>query len=69
MFRYTDSMAAPRASMTATLLDNDYFFSVATALEDGSVLITGGYDAGIQPTDQVWRYLCGCRRTDGLRRR
>ena len=38
-------------------LDNDYFFSVVTLLNDGSVLITGGYDARIQPTDQAWRYI------------
>ena len=38
-------------------LDNDNFFSVVTLLNDGSVLITGGYDARIQPTDQAWRYI------------
>lgn len=38
-------------------LDNDYFFSVATLLSDGSVLITGGYDSNIQPTEQAWKVV------------
>jgi WD40 repeat protein len=37
-------------------LDGDYYFSVLTVLMDGRVLITGGYDAGIQPSDQAWIY-------------
>ena len=37
-------------------LDNDYFFSVLTRLQDGRVLITGGYDSGIQPSDKAWLY-------------
>jgi len=39
-------------------LDNDYFYSVLTRLQNGRVLITGGYDPNIQPTDQAWLY-CG----------
>jgi WD40 repeat protein len=37
-------------------LDNHYYFAVLTVLKDGRVLITGGYDPGIQPTDQAWIY-------------
>jgi hypothetical protein len=37
-------------------LDDDYYFSVLTGLMDGRVLITGGYDAGIQASDQAWIY-------------
>jgi hypothetical protein len=39
-------------------LDNDYFYSVLTRLRNGHVLITGGYDPGIQPSDKAWLY-CG----------
>jgi hypothetical protein len=39
-------------------LDNDYFYSVLTRLQNGRVLITGGYDPGIQPSDKAWLY-CG----------
>jgi hypothetical protein len=39
-------------------LDNDYFYSVLTRLQDGQVLITGGYDPNIQPSDKAWLY-CG----------
>lgn len=41
-------------------LDNDYYFSVITMLQDGRVLITGGYDASIQPSDKAWIYDCEC---------
>jgi WD40 repeat protein len=37
-------------------LDNHYYFAVLTLLKDGRVLITGGYDPRIQPTDQAWIY-------------
>ena len=37
-------------------LDDDYYFSVLTALNDGQVLITGGYDANILPSDKAWLY-------------
>jgi WD40 repeat protein len=37
-------------------LDNDYFYSVSTGLKNGSVLITGGYDPSIQPSDKAWLY-------------
>ncbi len=37
-------------------LDNHYYFAVMTVLQDGRVLITGGYDGDIQPTDQAWIY-------------
>ena len=37
-------------------LDNDYYFSVLTLLEDGRVQITGGYDSRIQPSDKAWLY-------------
>jgi WD40 repeat protein len=37
-------------------LDNDYYFAALTLLKNGRVLITGGYDPEIQPTDQAWVY-------------
>jgi WD40 repeat protein len=37
-------------------LDNDYFYSVSTLLKNGSVLITGGYDPNIQPSNKAWLY-------------
>ena len=38
------------------VLDNDYYSSVSTLLENGSVLITGGYDPNIQPSDKAWLF-------------
>lgn len=37
-------------------LDDDYFYSVATLLKNGTVLITGGYDSNILPSDKAWLY-------------
>ncbi|MCI0553320.1 MAG: hypothetical protein L0287_20415 [Anaerolineae bacterium] len=37
-------------------LDDDYFYSVLTPLQNGHVLITGGYDSNIQPSDKAWLY-------------
>lgn len=37
-------------------VDDDYYFSVATLLQDGRALITGGYDSSIQPTEKAWIY-------------
>ncbi len=37
-------------------LDNDYFYTVSTLLKNGSVLITGGYDPTIHPSDKAWLY-------------
>ena len=37
-------------------LDKTYFYSVATRLQDGRVLITGGYDTSIQPSNKAWLY-------------
>ena len=37
-------------------LDNDYYFSVLTLLQDGRVLITGGYDSQIRPSAKAWLY-------------
>jgi WD40 repeat protein len=42
----------------AGTLDDDYYFSVLTALKDGQVLITGGYNSSILPSDKAWLY-CG----------
>jgi hypothetical protein len=39
-------------------LDDDYYFSVLTMLKDGQVLITGGYNRNILPSDRAWLY-CG----------
>jgi hypothetical protein len=40
------------------MLDDDYYFSVLTALNNGQVLITGGYNGDILPSDKAWLY-CG----------
>jgi hypothetical protein len=37
-------------------MDSDYYYSVLTRLQNGSTLITGGYDSNIQPTDHAWLY-------------
>jgi hypothetical protein len=37
-------------------LDDDYFFAVLTRLQDGRVLISGGYNANIEPSDKAWIY-------------
>lgn len=37
-------------------LDNDYYFSILTLLKNGRVLITGGYNSNIQPSDKAWIY-------------
>ena len=39
-------------------LDDDYYYSVLTPLENGLVLITGGYNGNILPSDKAWLY-CG----------
>ncbi len=42
--------------VTSGELDDHYYYTVLTRLEDGSVLITGGYDSDIQPTAKAWIY-------------
>ncbi|MEO5886197.1 MAG: kelch repeat-containing protein [Anaerolineales bacterium] len=37
-------------------LDDEYFYSVLTLLQNGRVLITGGYNSNIQPSDKAWLY-------------
>jgi hypothetical protein len=39
-------------------LDEDYYYSVLTPLQNGQVLITGGYNGNILPSDKAWLY-CG----------
>jgi WD40 repeat protein len=40
------------------ILDDDYYFSVLTRLNNGQVLITGGYNGSILPSNKAWLY-CG----------
>jgi hypothetical protein len=37
-------------------LDNHYYAAVLTLLQNGNVLITGGYDPSIRPARQAWIY-------------
>lgn len=39
-------------------LDDDYYYAVLTPLQHGHVLITGGYNGNILPSDKAWLY-CG----------
>jgi hypothetical protein len=57
----TCSLAAAtdsRKSLTRkpSALADDHSFAVLTVLADGRVLITGGYNLNIQPTDKAWIY-------------
>jgi len=40
------------------ILDDEYYYSVLTSLQNGQVLITGGYNGNILPSDKAWLY-CG----------
>ena len=44
--------------ISAGSLDDDYYFSVLTGLNNGQVLFTGGYNGNILPSDKAWLY-CG----------
>ena len=44
--------------LPAGALDDDYYYSVLTPLRNGQVLITGGYNGNILPSDKAWLY-CG----------
>jgi len=46
--------AQSQCFVVGEMLDDAYYFSVLTLLKDGRVLITGGYDAGIHPSDKAW---------------
>ena len=40
----------------AALLDRPYFYSTATTLNTGAVLILGGYDEKGETTDRAWLF-------------
>jgi hypothetical protein len=46
--------AAGQRFMTSGMLDTAYYYSVLTPLSNNRVLITGGYDGNIQPSDKAW---------------
>ncbi len=48
--------AQNRQFIVDAYIDNNYYYSVLTLLQDGRVLITGGYDSSIQPSDKAWIY-------------
>lgn len=48
-----------RSFLPGGKLDRAYYYTVATPLQNGHVLITGGYDRNIQPTNQAWLYCSG----------
>ncbi|RPJ26206.1 MAG: kelch-like protein [Chloroflexi bacterium] len=50
--------AESQSFIPGDVLDDDYFYSVLTRLQNGHVLITGGYDSNIQPSNKAWLY-CG----------
>ena len=56
IYRKTQVNSQNQRFILGEKLDNDYYFSVLTLLEDGRVLITGGYDSRIQPSDKAWLY-------------
>jgi WD40 repeat protein len=47
-----------QAFLLSDMLDRDYFYTVLTTLDTGQVLITGGYDPNIQPSNKAWLF-CG----------
>ena len=50
------SSAATILVVAAAALDRPYFYSTATALYTGSVLILGGYDDKGETTDRAWLF-------------
>jgi hypothetical protein len=42
------------SATTVARLDNPYYYASATLLNDGSVLITGGYDRDLAATNKAW---------------
>lgn len=50
--------AQSQTFVPAGTLDDDYYYSVLTPLQNGQVLITGGYNGNILPSDKAWLY-CG----------
>ncbi len=50
--------AQSQTFVPAGTLDEDYYYPALTLLQDGQVLITGGYNRNILPSDKAWLY-CG----------
>ena len=48
--------SANQQFLLSTRLDSAYYYTVLTVLQDGRVLLTGGYDSAIQPTLKAWIY-------------
>jgi hypothetical protein len=48
--------ARDRFTVSGGSVEDEWFYATATALADGRVLIAGGYNSSLYPTDQAWLY-------------